>query len=259
MRLVSPNFSDVFPPNIEIKTFPDGDSYIRVPELGKCSGKEVTLLHRLYPNQNESLIQAVLILSALKKAKCKVRMVAPDLPYSICNLLFKAGVDEHLTFDCHFLKKEGNAKFGGLKIKNLSLSKALVEKAREKFGEDFITISPDQGASYMTSGGMSMKKTRGEYESGKDAYRKIENLSMDFSVSGKNILIIDDMVSTGGTMVKAVENIKKAGAKKVGCAATHGFFLRDSMEKLSSITDFVFVSNSIPCKLAEINIAEWIE
>ncbi|MBI2079931.1 ribose-phosphate pyrophosphokinase [Candidatus Micrarchaeota archaeon] len=271
MRLISPNFADLEKPNLEIKTFPDGDSYVRVPGIEKFSGQEVTLFHRLYPNQNSSLIEALFILKTLKKIKCTVTLVAPYLPYSrqdkiflegetesakiVCNFLAESGVDELVTFDCHFLKKEGAKKYGRLKITNISLANTLVEKAKEKFGSsEFLTISPDQGAAYMASN--SMKKKRGNYETGVNAYREVKELNFDFDVSGKSILIIDDMVSTGGTMIKAIENVKKNGAKKVGCAATHGFFLNDSLQKLRSMCEFVFVSNSIQSPVSQVNIMD---
>jgi len=278
MQLISPNFSDILPANFEIKAFPDGDSYVRILDLEKYKGKDVTLFHRLYPNQNDSLMQAILIIRLLKKAKCNVSMVAPYLPYSrqdktflegesksaevICNLLSESGVKKLITFDCHFLKKEGEFKYGKLNIKNISLSRALVELAKQKFNnEHFEVISPDQGASYLVEefGGKSMKKIRGDYIEGQEAYRKIERIEGDFDLGGKNVLIIDDMVSTGGTMVKAVENVKKGGAKKVGCATIHGFFLKDSLQRLKSSADFVFASDTIPNEVAEVNIRNLID
>ncbi|HID73358.1 TPA: hypothetical protein EYP38_05450 [Candidatus Micrarchaeota archaeon] len=134
-----------------------------------------------------------------------------------------------------------------------------MEHAKKEAGSDELeVISPDMGASYLVEqfGGKSMKKLRGEYEEGKEAYRKIEGVERQFEVEGKNILILDDMISTGGTMIRAVENVKKGGAKKVFCAATHGFFLRESYGKLKSICDGVFVTNSIPCEAADVDIMQ---
>jgi ribose-phosphate pyrophosphokinase len=100
-----------------------------------------------------------------------------------------------------------------------------------------------------------MKKTRGDYEKNNSAYRAIEKMERGFDVKGKNILILDDMISTGSTMIKAVENVKKGGAKKVLCAATHGFFLKDSLAKLKQMSDGVFTTNSIQNPVAEVDIS----
>ncbi|MFH2106648.1 MAG: ribose-phosphate diphosphokinase [Candidatus Micrarchaeota archaeon] len=264
--LFSPNCSDFGKPNIEFKTFPDGDLYIRILEREEPD----FLVHRLYPKQNDSLIQAILLLNGIKKAIGKeVEMIVPYLSYCrqdktflegevesakiICKLLKDAGVKKLTTFDCHFLKKEGEFDYNGLKIKNISMSKALIAHAKEKFGE-LEVISPDQGSSYMVGKGKSMTKERGEYIGGSEAYRQIKEMKFDFDVKGKNVLILDDMIASGSTMINAVENIKKAGAKKVICAATHGFFLKDSFEKLSKLSDYFFVSDSIKSDASKVSI-----
>ncbi|MBN1169788.1 ribose-phosphate pyrophosphokinase, partial [Candidatus Micrarchaeota archaeon] len=77
---------------------------------------------------------------------------------------------------------------------------------------------------------------------------------INFDVKGMNVLIIDDMISTGGTMIRGVENVKKGGAKKILCAATHGFFLKESLGRLRAVADDVFTTNSIPNEAARIDI-----
>ncbi|MFH1221747.1 MAG: ribose-phosphate diphosphokinase [Candidatus Micrarchaeota archaeon] len=265
MNLISPNFSDLYKPNVEIKKFPDGDNYVCLPE----AKDEVNLFHRLYPEQDSALLQALLMLDTLKRKKIATTLVSPYLPYArqdktfkpgeamsaevICDLLHYAGAKQLITVDCHFLKKEGKFTYGNLPITNLSANKLLVAHAKKLVG-DVEVISPDAGASYLVEGhgGKSMNKVRGEYIEGEMAYRKIEKVEMDFEVKGKNILILDDMISTGGTMLRAVENVKKGGAKKVLCAATHGFFLRDSLAKLQATADHIFVTDSIPCSVAAV-------
>jgi len=270
MRLVSPNFSDIAEPNIEMKKFPDGDNYTCLPEI---KDGEVYLFHRLYPEQDSALMQAFFMLDTLKRSGIKATLVSPYLPYSrqdkifkkgeplsaeiVCDLLSHSGAARLITVDCHFLKKEGTFKYGNLEIVNLSAKKLLVDYAKKLVGEIEV-ISPDMGANYLVAefGGKSMKKVRGEYEKGEAAYRKIEKVEMDFDISGRNVLILDDMISTGGTMIKAVENVKKGGAKKVLCAATHGFFLKDSLQKLKNLCDYVFVTDSIPSAVSSVSLKD---
>lgn len=270
--IVSPNFSDVLEPNVKMKTFPDGDSYVRVPEAGRYSGQEVKVFHRLYPEQDQAVFQAVLMADTLKRAGARPVLVAPYLPYSrqdkifkegeamsaevLCSMLKNAGFEKLITIDCHFLKKQGTFNFGGLEIENLSANRLLVEHAKKMAGSDVEVVSPDMGARYLVGefGGKSMQKVRGEYVEGEEAYRKIEKMEREFDVKGKNILILDDMISTGGTMIKAVENIRKGGAEEIYCAATHGFFLKNSYEKLNEISDGLFVTDSIPGPASEVSI-----
>jgi ribose-phosphate pyrophosphokinase len=275
MYLISPNFPEVSEPNVEIKLFPDGDSYTRVNDISKCQGEDVVLFHRLYPKQNTAIFNAAQLLHTLKRVGARVTLVAPYLPYArqdktflmgeslsaqiLCKLLHDFGTIRVVTVDCHFLKKEGESEYSNLKIYNVSANRMLVEHARSKVGlEPLEIISPDQGANYLISefGGKSMSKVRGEYDSGnaEEAYRSVKKVEREFDVEGKNVLILDDMISTGGTMIKAVENVRKGGAKKVICAATHGFFLNDSLPKLRKITDAVFTTNSIPNEVAEVDI-----
>ncbi len=266
MFLVSPNFPEIGTPNIEIKVFPDGDSYARINDISACQGEDVVLFHRLYPKQNTAVFNAAQILHTLKRVGARTTLVAPYLPYSrqdktflmgealsaqvLCKLLHDFGVVRLVTVDCHFLKKEGDAEYANLKIRNVSANRLLVEHARSKVGlEQLEVISPDEGANYLVSefGGKAMRKERGGYDkgTGEEAYRSVQKLERSFDVADKNVLILDDMVATGGTMLKAVDNVRKGGARKVFCAATHGFFLNDSLAKLKSVSDGVFTTNTI--------------
>src|SRR5581483_3449921 len=152
VHLVTPNFADIFEPNIEIGKFPDGDSHVRIAQIAECKGREVVVFHRLYPKQNTSLVTLLLILDSLREAGAqKITVVAPYLPYSrqdkkklngevasafvVCNLLARAGCEKLITFDCQFLNKEGPRKFGELQIENISMGRDLAAfAAREAFG-----------------------------------------------------------------------------------------------------------------------------
>jgi len=277
MDIISPTFSEMGSPSIEMKKFPDGDSYVRIDNVSSLQGEEVHLYHRLYPEQDHQIFNVLLMLDTLKRVGARTTLVVPYLPYSrqdktfkdgealsaqvLCNLMSKAGAQKLVTIDCHFLKKEGEFEYGGLKIKNISANKLLIEHAKTLVDGDLEIISPDQGANYLVSdfGGKSMSKVRGDYQEGDEAYRTVEKVEGDFDVKDKNVLIIDDMISTGGTMIRAVENVKKGGAKKVLCAATHGFFLKNSYEKLKEITDGVFVTNSIPHEAAKVRIEKLLK
>ncbi len=277
VRLVSPTFSDIFEPNIEIGQFPDGDSHVRIPNLAECAGQEVIVFHRLYPKQNTGLVTLLLILDSLKEVGAKsVFVVAPYLPYSrqdkkklngevasafvVCNLLAKAGCDKLITFDCHFLNQPGPAKFGQLNIENISMGKDLAAYAKlEAFaGEACEVISPDAGANYLAAehGGKSYSKARKEYEGDKIHYREVGQMDGDFDVAGKNVLLLDDMISTGSTMIKALEKLTEAGAKKICCAATHGLFLYNCVDKIKKFTDCVYSTDSIENDFGKVSIKQ---
>ena len=277
IRLVSPNFSDLFEPNIEIGKFPDGDTHVRILPLTECKDKDVVIFHRLYPKQNNNLMSLLFILDSVKDIGAKnITVVAPYLPYArqdkkklngevasafvVCDLLARAGCTKLVTFDCHFLTKEGEAKFSELNIENISMGKDLAaHAARDAFlGEPCEVISPDAGASYMAEahGGKFFKKVRKDYEGEKIHYRDVGSMDGDFDVAGKNIFILDDMISTGSTMIKALEKIKEGGAKKVACGATHGLFLFNCIDKMRKLTDSIYSTDTIINKQAAVSIKD---
>ena len=272
LRLVSPNFADLMEPNIEIGNFPDGDSHVRISDFEKCKGKEVTVYHRLYPKQNTGLVVLLLILDTLKTVGAKPSVVIPYLPYArqdktklngeaasakaVCSLLARAGCEKLYTFDCHFLNSEGDHEFGGLNIHNISLAKALVKEAEKFFSQPFEVVVPDAGAAYLVKdlGGKHFTKVRKEYQNDKIDYRDVESLTCDFDINGKNFLVLDDMISTGSTMIKSLEKLKECGAKKLCAGTTHGLFLFNCLDKLRKLTDCVISTDTIPSAQSVVTI-----
>lgn len=274
IKLISPNFSDIYAPSVEIGKFPDGDCHVRIPNLAACRGQDVAIFHRLYPEQNDSLIELLLMLDALKYEQTRsITVVAPYLPYArqdkqtvdgeiasahvICNLLARSGCSRFITFDCHFLNEEGEVDYGELKIKNISLRDDLIAHARMLFGgQPFEIIGPDDGAAYLVekSGGKHFKKVREAYHNEKIAYRDIATMEGDCAVQGKNVLLLDDMISSGATMIRALEKIMDGGAKKVICAATHGLFLYNCLDRLRKRAVAVYASDSIVSGQASVSI-----
>lgn len=277
VALISGDCADLGTPNIELKNFPDGEKYVRMPSLAQCAGKEVTLVHRCYPEQDKSIIQLLLMLSALKNSQAKkITAVVPYLPYArqdkiklegetkssetICSLIKGAGCDLLVTFDCHFIKKEGTVNYGGLTIDNITMKDPLLEYYLSTH-PDALVAAPDKGATYMIlmHGGKSMRKVRGEYAEGATAVRPIETLEMEFDVKGRDVVLIDDMIASGGTMIRAVRECKSKGAKSVLCAATHGLFLGNALqEMLAAGANEVVVSDAIVSGVSRVRIKPFL-
>ena len=270
---VSQNSSYLFPANIELKNFPDKEAHVLIRDIEACKGKHAQVLHRCYPKQDSSLLQLFLIGKTISKHAAKCEAIIPYLPYArqdkiwksgevlsaevVVQMLGAAGYTSIATFDCHFLKKQGTFTYGGVQIRNFSLSDDLVSYFRAR-KPNALFISPDVGASYMVedASGKSMVKKRGEYnENKKKAIRPVESLDANFEVNGRDVVILDDMIAGGGTMIRAVKAVLSSGAKSVSCGCTHGLFLGDAYTKLQNAgAEEVVCSNTIASEASKIDI-----
>ena len=86
--------------------------------------------------------------------------------------------------------------------------------------------------------------------------REVGEMDGEFDVKDKNVLLLDDMISTGGTMLKALEKLQAAGAKKICCAATHGLFLYNCIDKIRKFTDCVYSTDTIVNPHATVSIKD---
>jgi ribose-phosphate pyrophosphokinase len=147
--------------------------------------------------------------------------------------------------------------FCGMQIRNFSLSDDLVSYFRAR-KPDALFISPDQGAAYMVNEaeGKSMVKRRGDYKNHKKtAVRQVESLQADFDVQGRDVVILDDMIAGGGTMIRAIKAVLGHGAKSVCCGCTHGQFLGDAYTKLQNAgAEEIVASNTIASEASKIDI-----
>lgn len=274
MMLISPNCSDIGTPNIELKRFPDGESYCRLKDFSAIPGEDISIAHRLYPSPDEQIIPLLQIMDAPRRFAAKsIRVIIPYLPYAradkvwlsgeimsaslLTRLLRVSGATELVTWDCHFLKRTGRHTYENLPIVNVSAGGLLMEYFTAK-NPDTLFASPDLGASYLVGhSGKSIKKTRGEYAEGDKAFREISKMELEFDVKGKEVVLIDDMIAGGGTMAKAAQKCLEGGAKSVKCAATHGLLLGNAMDRLkdAGVSEIV-TTDTIPNPTSKVSIKQ---
>lgn len=271
-KLITPYASDFGRPNIVIKNFPDTESYVLIPQLNSLKNKKVTIYHRLFPEPEKRLFELMLILSRVKEKTEHIELFVPYLPYArqdreskrgeaisadvLCEILKSCGIKKLITYDCHFLAKPGNFTRNGLSIENKSAGRELFSFAKKYFGKDeFCVISPDQGSSYFIENakggnGHSLHKSRGKAKGNgvkNGIHADINGMKGEIDIRGKNICILDDIISTGSTLMHAIAHLKKLGAKKIIVGATHGVFAGEKIpEKLKkSGASSIFVTNAI--------------
>lgn len=244
---------------LEIHIFPDGEKRVRV--LEKVVDENCIVIQPTSPSPDKNYMELFFIVDALKRSGAKsVIAVIPYLGYQrqdhvfrdgeavslevIATLLKWGGVDEIIAFDLHSIKIPEIFK---IKLTHLS-ALSLFAKQIKKMGNDTVLASPDMG-------GIRRIKILSEML-GDMSYLSIEKnrnlqngkITMD-KINGqikKNVIIVDDMISTGNTIVAASELLKKNGAENIYVFATHGVFSNESPKILNnSYLQKVFVTDTI--------------
>lgn len=261
----------------EIKNFPDGEIYFRIDE--KLEDENVVVIQSGYPNQNSALLELFLTLDAVKDmGPKKVSLILAYMPYSKQDKRFKDGepvsagtilklikslkINNIYAINLHFAKGETDFDFFNMDIKNLNAALLITEYVKDKYG-DFITVLPGKGSSYLLSEGdiVTLETRRAEYKAtGKEYFGESNIVTNELKgINGKTVLVLDDMVNTGGTMVKTCEMVKKSGAKRIIGACIHGLFVGNAIEKLENIEVAEIIStDTIESKFSKVSVAPLI-
>ena len=256
---------------MEYKLFPDGESYVRFDS--SVEGETVAIVQSTYPPQDKHLMELCLIADTAKDLGAKrVIAVVPYLAYArqdkrflpgeaisirtVGRLLRASGVDKLITVDAH---SDEALKALNMEAVNVSAIDTLARyMADEKGLRGAFALAPDRGALELAErasrtlgdgfGWLQKERSRitGEV--------KVEEKTLD--VSGRTVIIFDDMISTGGTVIAALEVLKKQGASRVYAACTHPLLVRDALKRiLASGCDGVIGTDSVPSPVSVVSIA----
>ncbi len=247
----------------EVKVFPDGEIYVRI--LDKPLKKMAVVIHTT--QNNGDLIELFFTLSALREAGAHcVRCIIPHVIYQRQDEAFKEGeavsakivlnlinryADEIITVNAHFLDKGGKYTFGGVKVLNLDAFPLLGQHF--KGIPNLAIIAPDEGAMhYAEAAGKAISRPYDHLIKKRIDGETVEMQPKKLDVKGKNVVILDDIISTGGTMIKAAEMLKKQGAESVRLGCVHGLFTKGTniFGKLE-----VVCTDSLPTKLSKVSLA----
>jgi ribose-phosphate pyrophosphokinase len=245
---------------VALTPFPDGETFVHIKE--NVRNRDVFIVQSVALQPNEYLMELLVMVDALKRASAKsIAAVIPYFGYArqdrkdrprvpitaklVANLLETAGVDRVVTMDLHADQLQG---FFDVPVDNLYGRPALVCGVKEYGIDDIVVVTPDIGSiklarAYATQIGCGMAivdKRR------VNATEVAVTSVIGEDVSGKNVLLVDDMISTGGTLVRAAEVCMERGAKAIYAMATHGLLVGAALENIdASPIKKVFVSNSI--------------
>ncbi|MCH8029153.1 MAG: ribose-phosphate pyrophosphokinase, partial [Candidatus Dadabacteria bacterium] len=223
------------PGKASIKRFSDGEVSVEISE--SVRGAHVFVLQSTCPPVNEHLMELLILVDALKRASAiditavipyygyarQDRKVLPRSPISaklIADIIFKAGVSRVITVDLHAGQIQG---FFDVPVDHIYASPVFIDYLNKHYADDQLTIvSPDAGglerARFYAKAlhtGLALTDKR------RPSPNKAEVMNVIGDVSGKTAVIVDDIVDTAGTAVKAAEALSREGAKRVTLCCTH--------------------------------------
>lgn len=245
-----------------VSRFSDGEVTVEINT--NVRARDVFVVQSTCAPTNENLMELLIMVDALKRASAeRISAVIPYFGYArqdrrprsarvpisakvVANLLETVGVARVLTMDLHADQIQG---FFDIPVDNIYASPVLLGDLRQKKYEDLIVVSPDVGGVVRAR---ALAKQLGCDLAIIDKRRPKANVSEVMHVigeiEGRNCVIMDDMIDTAGTLVKAAEVLKERGAKNVYAYCTHPIFSGPAIERLSKgdALDEVVVTNTIP-------------
>ena len=249
-----------------VTEFADGEKRIIIPE--NLRKRDVFIIQPTCTPVDSNIMELLLIIDAARRSSAsEITAVIPYFGYSrqdrkdrprvpisaslVAGLIEYAGADRIVTIDIHSEPEPGFVK---IPWDTLYASYNLLPVLKKRFkGENLVVASPDKGGvakatfylHHLKADGLAIVfKTR-------DVYREniSEALDMIGDVGGKDVLLVDDMIDTAGTICGAADLLKKREAKSIAVAATHGLFSLPALEKINkSAINQVFITDTVPLK-----------
>ena len=256
----------------EKKVFPDGESKITINQIPKKS--IVVVVQSTYPPVDSNLLELLSIVSKVQKFSSKVYAVIPYMGYArqdreflggeivtigvVGKLLRAAGVKKVLTVDIHSKMALKELKISS---ENVSAMDVLVKHFKKLKMKEPLVVSPDMGgqerakkfANLLKTDFIALKKHR-DRKTG-----KVNILSDRVDVKNRDLVLVDDMISTGGSIVKATQFLKKQKCRRVFVACTHALLVNDAAKKIKKAGVSQIVStNTIPGESAKVDVSRVI-
>ncbi|ABM56729.1 ribose-phosphate pyrophosphokinase [Verminephrobacter eiseniae] len=246
----------------DVGRFSDGEVTVEIKQ--NVRARDVFVVQSTCAPTNENLMELLIMVDALKRASAeRISAVIPYFGYArqdrrprstrvpisakvVANMLQAVGVARVLTMDLHADQIQG---FFDIPVDNIYASPVLLGDLRQKNYEDLIVVSPDVGGVVRAR---ALAKQLNCDLAIIDKRRPKANVSEVMHVigetEGRNCVVMDDMIDTAGTLVKAAEVLKERGARKVYAYCTHPIFSGPAIERIAQGTalDEVVVTNTIP-------------
>ena len=247
-----------------VTAFPDGETFVKINE--NIRGEDFFIIQPTCPPTNHNLMELLIMVDAAKRASAgRITAVIPLYGYArqdrkdqprvpitaklVANLLSAAGVDRVLTVDLHAAQIQG---FFDIPVDHLHAKPVMVKRLKELLGgeqmDNLVCVSPDVGG---VKNARSMADSLGVDFAIVAKHRvsatKVEAKHVIGDVEGKNVLMIDDMTETAGTLCAAAEILSEHGAKRIFAGVSHAILGDLARERFDqSEIEKVIATNSVP-------------
>ena len=246
--------------NATVGKFPDGEINVKVDE--DVRGADIFIIQPTCPPVNDSLAELLILIDCFKRASsARITAVLPYYGYArkdrkdegrvpitaklVANLITKAGADRLLTMDLHAAQIQG---FFDIPVDHLLAFPVISDYYKEKDLSDFVVVSPDVGGikiARLYSNHLHMRLA--VVDKRRFGPEDIEVGFVIGDVEGRNAIIIDDLIATGGSICQAARVLKEKGAKDIYVAATHPVLCGAAVEKLKEAPiKEIAVTDTIP-------------
>ena len=258
-----------------VSSFPDGETFVKINE--NIRGRDVFIIQPTCPPTNQNLMELLILVDAARRASAaRITAVIPFFGYArqdrkdqprvpitaklVANLLVASGVNRVLTMDLHAQQLQG---FFDIPVDHLYALPVLMKYIREKNLSDLVVVSPDVGGVKMASAySQALKSGLAIVVKRRISATETEAQHVIGEVEGKNVLLVDDLTETAGTLAGAARILREAGAKDVYAMVSHavltslaGDRLRDSAIKELVTTDSVPVPDLEGCSIKICSVA----
>lgn len=243
----------------ETSIFSDGEILVKITE--NVRGAEVFIIQSLCNPVNNNLMELLIMVDALRRSSAsKITAVVPYFAYArqdrkteprvpitaklIANLMTEAGIDRLLTMDLHATQIQG---FFDIPVDNLFATPVFLDHFASLLKEPVI-IAPDAGGVERSrSFAKRLKASLAIIDKRRVKKNDTEIMNIIGDVENRDIIILDDIIDTAGTLTKAANALKNKGAKRIFAAGTHAIFSGSAIERINeSHLEQVVVTNTIP-------------
>ena len=261
--------------DVLVKQFPDGETFVKINE--NIRGRDIFIVQPTCPPTNHNIMELLIMVDAAKRASAeRITAVIPFFGYArqdrkdqprvpitaklVANLLVAAGVSRVLTMDLHAGQIQG---FFDIPVDHLYAKPVLIRHLRQEgLADDLVLVSPDVGGMKMAhSYSKELDVPLAIVAKNRLSATHVEAMELIGDVDGKNVLLVDDITETAGTLVSAARLLKEKGAKKIMAGVSHAVLNEQGNRRIAeSDIERVFCTNSTPYaegdKVTAVSIAE---